>query len=142
MRPLYENDSSNGESSSIKVDMISNRDGQRLRSFLLDYLRDIQFTHEKMRLTTTLTLSEKSFAHDDSGYAHRLLSTYTAKVILRDKNKKIIMDKNISSSTTYNIAQAQGEMILSLYGKDNSALLKELARKIVENIKITLEMNE
>ncbi|MBR1734703.1 MAG: hypothetical protein IJ730_04565 [Alphaproteobacteria bacterium] len=142
MRPLYENDSSNGESSSIKVDMISNRDGQRLRSFLLDYLRDIQFTHEKMRLTTTLTLSEKSFAHDDSGYAHRLLSTYTAKVILRDKNKKIIMDKNISSSTTYNIAQAQGEMILSLYGKDNSPLLKELARKIVENIKITLEMNE
>ena len=49
------------------------------------------------------------------------------------------MDKNISVSTTYNIARAQGEVMLSLYGRINSALLKELARRIVENIKMNLE---
>lgn len=139
MRPLYEDATSNRESSTIKVDVIPNRDGQKLRSYLLDYLRDVQFTQEKMRLSTALSLYEKAFALDSSGYAHRLLSTYTAHVTLRNSSRKIIMDRSVSVSTQYNIAQTQGEVMLSLYGKNNSGMLKELARRIVENIKMTLE---
>ncbi len=140
VRPLYDGATScDGKSSSIKVDVIANRDGQKLRSYLIDYLRDISFTDRKLRLTVTLSTVEKSFALDNTGAAHRLLSTSTAKVILRDENKKVIMDKNISMSTSYNIARAQGEVMLSLYGRMNSALLKELARRIVENIRMNLE---
>ena len=131
--------SCNGKSSSIKVDVIANRDGQKLRSYLIDYLRDISFTNRKLRLTVTLSTVAKSFALDHKGAAHRLLSTSTAKVILKDENKKVIMDKNVSMSTSYNIARAQGEVMLSLYGRINSALLKELARRIVENIRMNLE---
>lgn len=140
VRPLYDDATScDGKPSSIKVDVIANRDGQKLRSYLIDYLRDINFTDRKLRLTVTLSTVEKSFALDNTGAAHRLLSTSTAKVILKDENKKVIMDKNISMSTSYNIARAQGEVMLSLYGRINSALLKELARRIVENIRINLE---
>ena len=140
VRPLYEDaTTSNGEQSAIKVDVIPNRDGQKLRSYLLDYLRDVQFTQEKMRLSTSLGLYEKSFALDSSGYSHRLLSTYTAHITLRNSDRKVIMNKTISVSTQYNIAQTQGEMMLSLYGRNNSGMLKELAHRIVENIRMTLE---
>lgn len=140
VRPLYDDATScNEKPSRIKVDVIANRDGQKLRSYLIDYLRDINFTDQKLRLTVTLSTIEKSFALDDTGAAHRLLSTSTAKVILKNENKKIIMDKNVSMSTTYNIARAQGEVMLSLYGRINSALLKEFARRIVESIKMNLE---
>ncbi len=140
VKPLYDDATScDGKSSSIKVDVIANRDGQKLRSYLIDYLRDINFTDRKLRLTVKLSTVAKSFALDHKGEAHRLLSTSTAKVILRDENKKVIMDKNISMSTSYNIARAQGEVMLSLYGRMNAALLKELARRIVENIRINLE---
>lgn len=140
VRPLYDDATScNEKPSSIKIDVIANRDGQKLRSYLLDYLRDLNFTDQKLRLTVALSTVEKSFALNGTGVAHRLLSTSTAKVILKNENKKIIMDKNISISTTYNIAHAQGEVMLSLYGRMNSALLKELARRIVENIRMNLE---
>lgn len=141
VRPLYDDATAGDENkpSTVKVDIIANRDGQKLRSYLLDYLRDIQFTNQKLRLIVTLSTVEKSFALDNAGGAHRLLSTSTAKVILKNENKKIIMDKNISISTTYNIARAQGEVMLSLYGRINPALLKELARRIVESIRINLE---
>lgn len=141
VRPLYEDAVSGGDerAASITVDIIANRDGQKLRLYLQQALRDIQFTNKKMRLTVTLTLTNKTFALDTDGYAKRLLSTYEANIVLKDDEGRKIIDKNISSSVTYNIAQTQGEVMLSLYGRNNSAFLKEIARRIVESIRMALE---
>lgn len=141
VRPLYDNDtvSSSDSHCSIKVDTIANRDGQILRSYLINYLKDIKFTTRKLHLAVSLNTVEKPFAFDITGRGHRLLSTCNAKVTLTDENQKIIVDKIISISTTYNIASTQGEVMLSLYGRTNSVLLKQLAHRIIENIKMSLE---
>lgn len=152
VRPLYDDDelSVNLESNSksknntnstdygnIAISPIPNRDGQKLRSYLRDHLRNVRSS--KMYLKVDLDLKEKSFALDSSGGAHRILATYNAHVILSQyDNKKNVMERTFSVSNTYNIARAQGEVMLSLYGRNDFVLLKELARRICEGIKMSL----
>lgn len=119
----------------ISIAPIPNRDGQKLCSYLRDYMRNI--SSSKMHLNVDLTLKEKSFALDSVGGAHRILATYIAKVtLIRDSDKKSILDRTFSVSNTYNIARAQGEVMLSLYGRNDFVLLKELAKRITEGVKL------
>lgn len=121
----------------ISVASIPNRDGQKLRSYLRDYLRNVR--SPKMHLKIDLELKEKSFALDSAGGAHRILATYIAKATLtRDSDKKVVLERTFTASNTYNIARAQGEVILSLYGRNDFVLLKELAKRVGEQVSIEL----
>lgn len=121
----------------ISIASIPNRDGQKLRSYLRDYLRNVR--SPKMHLKVDLELKEKSFALDSKGGAHRILATYIAKATLtKDSDHSIVFERTFTASNTYNIARAQGEVMLSLYGRNDFVLLKELARRVGEGIKISV----
>jgi hypothetical protein len=125
--------SSNG---GITVDVIAERDGQKLRSHLTDIFRDLDFAREKYRLKVLLQGYEKQFAISDEGNAKRVSFIYVADVDLFDNSANVVMKKTISVSTSYNISHSHGEMTLSLYGRHNDALLKELSHRIVENVRM------
>jgi hypothetical protein len=156
--------------SNILVDVIGEREGQILRSYLVDSFRDLgNFSSKKYVLHIELSKSEKPFAFSDNEEARRVFFTYKAdaKLIdvtangeaiaidfdnpLDDGNLKIakkitthkapsLPTKNIQvvTSTTYNIFHPNGRVLLSLYGRHNNALLRELAYRIVEHIKVIL----
>jgi hypothetical protein len=118
--------------------VIAERDGQKLRGFILDALRDLRFAKKKYRLTITMAYSEKPFAYSSDGNAKRLQLLYTANVLLRDGSGREIFSQPISVHAGSNISDACGEVTLILYGRNNSALLKELSNRIIENIKVFL----
>jgi hypothetical protein len=122
----------------IDVDVIAERDGQKLRRFILDALRNLRLAKKGYRLTITLDFSEKPFAHSSDGNAKRLRLSYRADVILKDEKGKEIFSQPISVHTGVNIAGAHREVILALYGRNNNALLRELSSRIVENIRVFL----
>lgn len=143
VKPLYEgmqvyHDVSNSFSN-IDIDVIAERDGQILRSHLIDSFRDVRFTKKHCRLNVVLSWKEREFAISPDGNAKRVLFTYTAHIILQDKDRKIIVERDINASTSYNISHSHGEVTLSLYGRHNDHLLKELCTRIVENIRMVLE---
>jgi hypothetical protein len=140
VKPLYMHDSesSTKKPCDIYVDVIAGRDGQKLRSHLMDSFRDIRFSRKKCRLSVNIMGYEKSFAIAKDGAAKRVLFTYDAYIVLRDNTNKVIFKRKVSTSTSYNIAHSHGEVTLSLYGRHNDALLKDLCNKIVENIKMSL----
>jgi hypothetical protein len=125
-------------STSIDVDIIAERDGQKLRKFILDSLRDLGFTSKKYRLMITLKYTEKLFAYVDDGTAKRVRSSYIADVILKNEKREILFKYPISVFTSVNISKAPGEVLLSLYGRNNNAMLKELSNRIIENLKVFL----
>jgi hypothetical protein len=127
------------ETRRIHVDVIAERDGQKLRGFILNTLRDLRFAKKKYRLKITLLYTEKPFAYSTDGNAKRLRLSYTANVILKNENGDEIFSRPISVHTSSNIASAHGEVVLVLYGRNNNALLRELSGRIVENIKVFLE---
>lgn len=137
VEPLYK-DESQSVFSDIDVDIIAERDGQKLRSHLMDAFRDIRFSKKKCRLSVNLVGYERAFAISNDGAAKRTLFTYDAHVTLRDNTSKVIFKRKISTSTSYNIANSHGEVTLSLYGRHNDALIKSLCARIVENIKMSL----
>jgi hypothetical protein len=122
----------------IYVDVIAERAGQKLRSHLVDALRDIKFVRKKYRLGIILDQKEKPFAFSADGNAKRVFFIYSANVVLTNEEGKKLSERNISASTSYNIAHTQGEVGVSLYGRYNDALLKELSCRIIENIKTVL----
>ncbi|GHT94940.1 hypothetical protein FACS1894122_12040 [Alphaproteobacteria bacterium] len=131
-RPLYyaspdAEDTTTG--CSIDVDVIAEREGQKLRSYLLDTLRDIKISSKsadkRFRLKIALTSSEKKYAFSTDGNAKRILFSYVARTQLLDENKNILMNRDISVSTGYNISHSHGEISLSIYGRNNEALIKE-----------------
>lgn len=136
-RPLYQNGDSDG-AQSIDVDVIAERDGQKLRGMILDSLRDVAITSGKYRLTVGLGYTEKLFAYATDGNAKRVQVCYVADVILRDKKGKIIFRRPVSVYSNVNIATDAGSILLSLHGRNNSALLKELSARIIENLKVFL----
>jgi hypothetical protein len=140
IKPLYEESSHANKKTSfcdVDVAVIAERDGQKLRSYLVDTLRDIRFLSKKYRLVVKLSNSELQFAISSDGNAKRVLFIYTADVKLYDDlAKHVVLQKQLSVSTTNNVAYSHGEVIISLYARHNSALLKELSHRIVENIKM------
>ncbi|MDR2795027.1 MAG: hypothetical protein LBB12_04590 [Holosporaceae bacterium] len=145
VRPLYQtgHGTAGGVASGIDVDVIAEREGQKLRAYLIDTLRDISISpklaHRHFRLKIDLSSSEKQYAFSTDGNAKRLKFSHVAHVVLQDENRKNLLDREISVYVGYNISHSQGEISLSIYGRNNETLLKELANKILENIKMVLE---
>jgi hypothetical protein len=144
VKPLYDDYKVEGCSScagsrgnpNIEVDVISERSGQELRGFIQDSLRDLDFAGRKYRLKIELTYVEKPFAYATDGTAKRIRSTYSADVVLKDEKGAVVFQRTVSVSFGSNVANAQGEVILSLYGRNNKAALRELAERIVESVKV------
>lgn len=147
VRPLYNNNvlqsgnfgCSNSKLNNIYVDVIAEREGQKLRSFLIDSFRDLKFAKKHYRLSVKLSENEREFALDLDNSAKRVMLTQTAHVILKGDAENVIFERDISASMSYNIAHSHGEVTLSLYGRHNDHLLKELCARIVENIRMALE---
>lgn len=139
VQPLYDTDNKNV--GMIDVDVIAEREGQKLREYLRSDFRDLQFVKQRYVLSTTMAVTEKPFAIADDGNAKRVLISYTANIVLKDENRNPIYKKSVSVSVSSNISSAQGEVVLSMYGRNNSAALKELSRRITENIRMFL-LNE
>lgn len=133
--PLYQTAESEN---CMEIDVIAEREGQKLRRYLKDSFRDLSFVNTRKKLSVTINKIEKPFAISDDGNAKRLLLTYVAHVVLKDHNNKVVYENNISTSISTNISNAQGEVLLSLYGNNNSSVLKELAYRITENIRMFL----
>jgi hypothetical protein len=107
---------------------------------LIDKFRDLKFARKKCRLDVKLSGSERQFAISSDGNAKRVQFVYVADTTLLDSdNKSVIFHTPISVSTSYNISYSHGEVLLSLYGRHNDALLRELCDRIVENIKMALK---
>ncbi|GHU11326.1 hypothetical protein FACS189449_02550 [Alphaproteobacteria bacterium] len=145
VRPLYYTspDAKDANTSCpIDVDVIAGREGQKLRSYLLDTLRDIKISHKSankhFRLKITLVPSEKRYAFSTDGDAKRVLFSYVAHARLLDENKNVLMNRQISVSISYNISHSHGEVSMSIYGRNNEALIKELSYKILENVKMVV----
>ncbi|MDR2107774.1 MAG: hypothetical protein LBO73_04655 [Holosporaceae bacterium] len=118
--------------------MIAERDGQKLRNFITDSVRDLGLAQKHYRLTIKPIYSEKPFAMSSDGNATRIMISYVADVTLRNEKGEVIFNRPISIFTGSNIANAQGEVILSMYGRNNSVLLKELSDRIIESVRMFL----
>jgi hypothetical protein len=134
--PLYNGCGKSFDEKNIVVDVIAERSGQELRGFIQDALRDLNFASKKYRLTIKLAYVEKPFAFSTDGNANRVRQTYTADVVLKDEKGAVVFKRPISVSASANISSAQGEVVLSLYGRNSKALLKELSVRIVENLRV------
>jgi hypothetical protein len=121
-----------------EIDVIAERDGQKLRGFIADAARDLGVSRRRCRLTVKLTYSEKPFAMSAAGTATRVMISYVADVTLKGDGGQVIFSRPISVSAGSNIADARGEVILAMYGRNNSALLKELSDRIMENVRMFL----
>jgi hypothetical protein len=135
--PLYENDDKES-SSSIYVDVISGRDGQMLREFLTDFLRDIKIADKKYRLTITLACKGVAFAMSTAGGCKRLKREFTAKTVLKDHMGKILLDRSIRVFSSHNAASARATVIRSMYNNDETPVLKELSYRIMEQVRVFL----
>lgn len=133
--PLYQND--NVGESRVHIDIIAERDGQQLRRYLKDNLRDIPFPQE-YRLTVTLKTIEKQFAEMTDESAQRVEIRHVAHVILRNQQKQIVFDGDITAASSNNISSGHGDVIFSLYGRNNRNLLKELSIRITEQLRVSL----
>jgi hypothetical protein len=143
VEPLYDkrndsNDLLQVRDSCIEVDIIAERDGQKLRNFLMDSLRDLNLTEKKYRLIIRLSDEEKAFAFATDGNAKRLRLSYIANVALVNQIGKEVFSQSVTVSSNSNIANAHGEVLLSLYRRNSTPLLKELSARIVESVRIAL----
>lgn len=135
--PLYQQDKP--AESHVYVDVIAERDGQQLRRYLKNNLRDIPFSSQKYRLTVTLKTVERQFAEMTDESAQRVEIRHIAHVILRNSGKQIVFEDDIIAASSNNISSGHGDVIFSLYGRNNRNLLKELSIRIVEQIRMRLE---
>ncbi len=138
IHPLYEQ---NKEVSSdkIKISMIHGREGQKLYGFLEDLLRDINFADKQYWLNVNLTSESIPYALANDGNAQRLKIIFVAQVLLKNNQGEVVLDTLVKSSATRNISSSQGDALLSMYDANDNAVLKELAFKIVEYIKVALD---
>jgi hypothetical protein len=122
----------------ISVGVIADRDGQRLRSYLVDLLRDLPITDGKYLLDVCLSYREKAFAFGQDGYAKRQFFTYIADVGLMDCNRKTLMRRQIKVHSSHNISRGQWGIEVSLYGRHSSIVMKQLAYRIIEAVRVFL----
>ena len=122
----------------IYVDVIAGRNGQMLRGYLQDLIRDLDISKEKYTLTVSLTENEIPYALADDCNAQRLRINLNANVILKNSEGKEVVSTSVFESTTRNVASAQGDVLLSMYNKVNGSVLKNLAFRIIENLKVAL----
>jgi len=135
---LYDScDEETSTSADLEVDVIAERDGQKLRGFIMDSFRDLQLhANKKYRLSVRLEYVEKPCAFTTDGNAKRVRMSYIANLTLKNEKGECVFTHPVSISSSSNISSAQGEVVFSLYGRNNHALLKELGNRIVENVKV------
>lgn len=138
--PLYQQNSS--DESHVYIDVIAERDGQQLRRYLKNNLRDIPFSSQEYRLTVTLRTIEKQFAEMTDESAQRVEIRHIAHVILRNSQNQIVFEDDIVATSSNNISSGHGDVIFSLYGRNNRNLLKELSIRITECIRMRMESDE
>ena len=139
IRPLYDTPANKSGLYEIEVNTIAERDGQKLRAYLQDTMKDIGLLFPKpYTMSIKLSGKEKQFAFTQDGNASREVFSYTADVTLIDSSKKVVLHKIVESSTEYNVSHTQGTIMLSLYGRNSDALIKELGDKIIENLRMNL----
>ena len=134
--PLYDS----GNDGTIQVDVIANREGQQLRRYLKNRLHNI--SSQNYTLTVTLKVQEKPFAEMTDDNAQRMEVRYYAHVILRDTNRITVFEDDFFAATSNNISSGHGDVIFSLYGRNNINLLTELGSRIVESIRIFVRNEE
>ena len=139
IQPLYELRTESDYHNNIRVNVIAGKNGQRLRGYLQDLIRDLDISDENYVLSVTLTEKEIPYALADDCNAQRLRINLIAKFVLKNLKGNEIVSASISESTTRNIASAQGDVLLSMYDKVNGSMLKNLAFRIVENLKVALK---
>jgi len=120
------------------VSVIAGKNGQMLRGYLQDLIRDLDVSNEKYVLSVNLKENRIPYALADDCNAQRLKINLVANVILKNLEGKNVVTTSVSGSTTRNIANAQGDVLLSMYDGVNGAVLKDLAFRIVENLKVAL----
>ena len=118
------------------MDVIAGKNGQILRGYLQDLIRDLDVSNERHILSVTLTEIEVPYALADDCNAQRLKINLTANISLKNSEGKEVISTFVSESTTRNVASAQGDVLLSMYDKVNSSVLKNLAFRIIENLKV------
>jgi hypothetical protein len=133
---LYEGSRKSSEKQNIDVDVIAERDGQQLRNYVVDLLRDLNFSDKKYRLTIQLTRVERAFAVATDGNARRVQLSYTANVVLKNEKGEAVGSWPVSVRSSSNISSLQGEVVFSLYARNNRVLLRELGVRIVENLRM------
>ena len=121
------------------MDVIAEKSGQMLRGYLQDLIRDLYISDEQYVLSVILTENDIPYALADDCNAQRLKVNLVADVILKDSEGKKVVSTSVSESTARNIASAQGDVLLSMYDKVNGSVLKNLAFRIVENLKVALK---
>lgn len=136
VRPLHELRTESGYQNNIYVDVIAGKNGQILRGYLQDLIRDLDVSNERHILSITLTENEVPYALADDCNAQRLKINLNANISLKNSEGKEVISTFVSESTTRNVASAQGDVLLSMYDKVNSSVLKNLAFRIIENLKV------
>ncbi len=139
IRPLHELRVKSEYQSSIYVDVIEGKNGQILRGYLQDLIRDLDILSGSYVLSVILTEKEFPYALADDCNAQRLKINLVANIVLKNSTGKEVISTSVSESTTRNIASAQGDVLLSMYDKVNASALNNLAFRIVENLKVALE---
>lgn len=138
VQPLYELKTENNVQSNIFVEVIAGKSGQILRGYLQDSIRDLDITNEEYTLAVDLKEQYTPYALTNEGYSQRLKTTLTANVTLKDSNNDEVIQLSLTESSSRNIANSQGDILLLMYDKANTLALKNLANRIVENLKVAL----
>ena len=138
IHPLYEFKASSEYQNNIYVDVIPGKNGQMLRGYLQDLIRDLSISKEKYTLTISLTENEIPYALADDCNARRKKFNFIANISLKNSEGKKIVSTSVSESTTRNVASAQGDVLLSMYDKVDGSVFKNLAFRIIENLKVAL----
>ena len=145
VQPLYEfntgteTETESESRNSVFVNVIAGKNGQMLRGYLQDLIRDLDISsNERYILSVVLKEIHIPYALADDGNAQRLKINFVADVTLRNFNGEDLLTTSIAESTTRNIASSQGDILLSMYDRVNGSVLKGLAFRIVENLKMAL----
>lgn len=120
------------------MDVIAEKNGQMLRGYLQDLIRDLDVSDEKYVLSVNLQEKRIPYALADDCNAQRVKVNLIANIVLKNAEGKNVVVTSVTGSTTRNIANAQGDVLLSMYDGVGDAVLKDLAFRIVENLKIAL----
>jgi hypothetical protein len=133
----------NAAGGGVDVDIITERDGQKLRSHLLDAFRDMRInagSNRRLRLKISLAISEKPYSLSSNGGFDKVLLSHTALVLLEDENHNIIINnREFTVSLSCDVSSIHGEVSLAAYGRNNEHVTKELCQRIIEALKVAIE---
>ncbi len=137
-RPLYDQRQDaavTADLAAIQINVIADREGQKLHNFLLDRLNSKGPAATPLyRLRVTLTTDRRSLALRKDETATRVNLTLTAKYLLRDlRTAKVLFEGRSRATNSYNILQSEFATLASLDDATTQA-----ARELSDEIKTRL----